>query len=235
MLIVSPTTVLNRSALETVSVPKRMLGRITILPRGGARPAVILRLIFEVQILRYLMALAPFVFAMLIWPHLALPISQAPIPMLIVIAVVETKVFTVRPDARAQLISDDDMARQLDALRFNGLRMLTRIAARHRIVQGNLHLVVEQSEIARVPPLTLVSVQRGGPAPEVLPLDVADLAMLRDGLFDETLTERSLHLVSLRENRNLHETVLDTASVPAHARMAALMGEKPSTRELQEA
>ncbi|WP_300034728.1 hypothetical protein [uncultured Roseobacter sp.] len=235
MFVVSQSTVLNPQALETVTVPKRMLGRIAILPRRGAGLRIIARLVFEAQMLRYLCALAPFVIAMFIWPHLALPISQAPVPMLIVIAVVETKVFAIRPDAREALISDADMARQLDALRFNSLHILTRIAAARQITTGELHLVVEQSEIARVSPLTLVSAQMGGQKPRVLTLDPTERALITDALFDDTLTERDLLRVSLREDKNLHDTVLDASTVPAHARMAALMDQYSASPALQEA
>ena len=81
MFIVSPSTLWNSRALETRGVPKRIIGRISLFPRQGATGRLVLRLLFEVQVLRFFAALMPFVVAMFVWPHLALPISQAPIPM----------------------------------------------------------------------------------------------------------------------------------------------------------
>lgn len=223
MFIVCPSTIINASALETQNAPKRMLGRITLLPRRGIGAGTLLRLIFEIQILRYLVPLIPFVIAMIVWPHLALPISQAPVPMLIVIAVVETKVLSIKPDARESLISDADMARGEDALRFNATRILTRMAANRDLTEGEIMLVVEQSEMARVPPLTLVSVQSVTPKAAVLDLSSEEQDVLRETLFDAENTERQMHLVALRQNENLRSVTLDVSTVSAHARMAALM------------
>ncbi len=194
-----------------------------MVPRRGIRFGVLCRLIFEIQILRYLLPLVPFVVAMLVWPHLALPISQAPVPMLIVIAVVETKVLSIKPDARAALIEDADMARGLDALRFNATRILTRIAADRKLSDSELLLVVEQSEIARIPPLTLVSIQQSQPKAHVLDLTQQECELIQTTLFDGDISERQLHLISLRQAENLRSIALDTRSISAHARMAALM------------
>ena len=222
MFIVSPSTLFNGGALETRSVPKRMIGRISLVPRRGATWGIVARLIFEVQVLRYLLALAPFVIAMLIWPHLALPISQAPIPMLLLIYFVESKVLTLSKERRAALLSQEDADRTLDALNFNARRVLTRIAARKGFTQGRLHLVVEQSELARMPVLTLVSVQTEQP-PSVVDLDPGDRAVIEQGLFSDDFSERQLHLVTLRERANLRSVAIETDAISAHARMAALM------------
>lgn len=226
MFIVCPSTLCNSKALETRSVPKRMIGRIAIIPRRGASWRVVARLVFEVQVLRYLIALLPFVIAMLVWPHLALPISQAPIPMLFLIYFVETRVFNIPPGKRCDLISDAERDRILDALQFNARRVLTRIAARKDLQEGEIHLVVEQSEMGRVPVLTLVSVQQATPSPEVLDLDPAEREMIRTSLFDDTLSEDGLHKATLRERKNLWTVILDAREVSAHARMAALMAGK---------
>ncbi len=223
MFVVTPSTMLNRAALETRQVPKRMLGRIAVLPRAGASGRIWLRLIFEMQLLRFLIPLIPFVLAMVIWPHLALPISQAPVPMMLAIGFVEMRVLAISPEARKRLISEDAVARGLDALRFNARGVLTRIAARREMQVGELSLVIEQSELARVPPLTLVSVQRAAPEPEVLDLSSADRALIEAGLFDDDLTAARLHQISLATKENLHMVTLDTAAISAHARMAALM------------
>ena len=64
----------------------------------------------------------------------------------------------------------------------------------------------------------------------VLTLDADERRMIRAGLFDDQLTERQLHLVSLRENENLRTISLNTATISAHARMTALLD-----RQAQEA
>lgn len=227
MFIVCPSTVWNSAALETRSVPKRMIGRIAILPRAGVSGHTIARLIFEVQVLRFFIALAPFIIAMLIWPHLALPISQAPIPMLFLIYFVETRVLNMPKEKRAALIDEDDMQRTLDALDFNARRLLTRIGARQDLTEGMLHLVIEQSEMARVPPLTLVSVQIDGAETRVLDLDATDRALIDEMLFDESLTPAQVHLVTLRQNQNLRSVAIDLRDISAHARMAAKVASTP--------
>lgn len=223
MFIVCPSTLYNCNALETRSVPKRMIGRISLIPRRGATARIVTRLLFEVQVLRYLAALTPVVIAMFVWPDLALPISQAPIPMLFLIFFVETRVFNMTKEKRAELVSDSDMDRTLDALQFNAKRLLTRIAARKQMETGELHLVIEQSELARVPVLTLVSVQLAGRSPKVLDLDDHERAQIQQGLFDDLVTEQSLHLVTLRQSQNLRSVQIDAADISAHARMAAMM------------
>lgn len=224
MIIVSPSTIWNSSGLETRAIPKRVLGRITILPHSGLRAGTLLRLIFEVQVLRYVLPLAPFVIAMFVWPHLALPIAQAPILMMMVVAFFEMRMLAVRHEDREKLITDSEMASTLDALRFNATRLLTRLAARRGMADGELLLVIEQSQLARVAPLTLVSIQQREPAPEVLALDADEQRMIREGLFDAQLTERKLHLIGLRENETLRTISLNAATISAHARMTALLG-----------
>jgi len=235
MIIVSPSTIWNAGALETRTIPKRVLGRITLLPRTGVSGRLLLRLVFEVQLLRYALPLIPFLIAMFTWPHLALPIAQAPVLMLMAIALVEMRLLSVRRKDRDALIGDGEMAGTLDALNFNATRLLTRLAARRGLTRGELILVIEQSELARVPPLTLVSVQQREPEPEVLTLDPEERRMIREGLFDDQVTETTLHLVALRENENLRMIALDVASISAHARMTALLERQEQTsRELQE-
>ena len=235
MFIVSPSTLLNARALETRNVPKRMIGRISIIPRQGASWRMVMRLIFQVQVLRYLVALLPFVIAMFVWPDLALPISQAPIPMLFLIYFVETRVFSMPKDKREALISEADADRTLDALEFNGRRILTKISALKDLQSGELHLVVEQSELARVPPLTLVSVQLAGSDPQVLDLSKTERALIEGQLFDGTLTEEQLQLVTLREGKNLRSVVIEASEISAHARMAAMMEAQSQSSGAQEA
>jgi hypothetical protein len=99
------------------------------------------------------------------------------------------------------------------------------------MAEGELALVVEQSAMAPVPPLTLVSLQqaqederRGCP---VLELDAEERRLVTEELFDAfpgkgKLTERDFHRMSLRENRFLHAVTLESRTISAHARMAAL-------------
>lgn len=228
MFIVSPGTVLNDGALEMRNAPKRMIGRIAILPRRGASFRTVMRIVFEIQLLRYLLPLLPLVVAMLIWPSLALPIAQAPLPMFLIIILFEMRVLAYKKEARPGLIDDDDMARGLDAFRFNAGRILTRIAAMRNLTEGEILLVVEQSELARVPPLTLVSVQEARPDAQVLDLSEEERALIEEGLFDDQLTEKRLHLIALRESENLRTVALDVATISAHARMAALTEGAPA-------
>ncbi len=51
------------SALETRHIPRRFLGRSFLIPARGAGLALTFRLIFEIELLRYLGALLPFVVA----------------------------------------------------------------------------------------------------------------------------------------------------------------------------
>jgi hypothetical protein len=235
MFIVSPSTLWNAHALQMQSAPKRMLRRITLLPKNRISARLLLRLIFEVQILRYLVPLLPFIAGMFIWPDLALPISQAPIPMMIVIAMFETRVLSIKREKRETLISDGDMARGEDALTFNAKRILARIAAGRNLRSEELLLVVEQSIMARVPPLTLVSVQEAAPTPRVLDLDEAEMQLLEETLFDAEFTEKVLHRITLRQNENLRYVRFDAASLSAHARMAALMQGKQTGTMVPEA
>ena len=235
MFIVSPSTLYNTAALETRSVPKRMIGRISLIPRRGATARTLARLIFEVQVLRYLTALLPFLVAILVWPDLALPISQAPIPMLLLIFFIETRVFSIPREKRENLMAEDDMDRVLDALQFNARRLLTRVAARKEMKSGQLLLVVEQSELARVPVLSLVSVQTDTPAPQVIDLDANERQMIEDDLFDARASEALLHTVTLRTGKNLHSIAIDASEISAHARMAAVMEQNAPARSMAEA
>ncbi|NKX43794.1 hypothetical protein [Roseicyclus persicicus] len=222
MLIVTDATIANRGVLETRSLPKKFLGRVQLLPRRGG-VGLWLRLIVEIQILRYLSALLPFVAIPLMSRDLALPVTQAPLAMLIVIAFVEMKVLRLSKAGRQRAVSEDEAARRLDTLAFRARACLRRIAARHGIAEGELRLVIEQSELARIPPLTLVSVQMEHPAPRLLALDAADRAVLREGLFDAELTERALLAVNHRADLYIRDIAQEARAVSAHARLAAAL------------
>lgn len=237
MIIVSPTTLWNPAVLETRTVPKRLLGRVLLLPRRGLSGPAFLRLLFEMQLFRYLLPLIPFLVAMFVWPHLALPIAQAPVLMIMAVAFVEMRVLSLSRAGRADLICDSTAERVQDALRFNAQRLLTRLAARHKLNCGEILLVIEQSELARIAPLTLVSVQQAEPEPRVLPLDPQDRALIAEGLFDAQVTEGDLHRIAQRDREPLHRIALDVAGISAHARMTALLEAQraPPAPETQEA
>lgn len=223
MFIVTKDTLLNPGALDTKGLPKRFLSRVMPWPRARVGWPVIARLVFEMQMLRYTASLIPFVVAMLIWPRAALPLAQAPLAMIIVIALVEGKLLSYSDKAAEALLSDADADRIEDLLRFRAQGCLARIAARRGLDQGALQLVVEQSEMARVRPLTLITVQSDQPKPHVLDLDEGDCAVLRTGLFTDDLTEDALHRLNARSRTYLRSIAFDTGAVSAHARLTAAL------------
>lgn len=224
IFVVSPATVLNRAALETRRIPKLILDRnITLIPRREARLGLRLRMIFEHGLLRYLIALIPFPIAIAIWPHLALPIAQAPLPMFILIFFVETRLLAIpSQEVRRALIGETEAARGLDRFRLASEEVLTRIATGRRMTSGTLTLVVEQSAMARIAPLTLISVQVEEPQPEILDLTAEERALLRKGVFGDDLTEQLLHRINLSESEMLRAVPLDTRTISAHARLEAM-------------
>ncbi|MCU0901498.1 MAG: hypothetical protein MUC82_13525 [Cypionkella sp.] len=225
MLILSEETVLNRGVLDTRSLPKRFFGRAMVLPRG-AGPGLWLRLIAEVQFLRYMIALAPFMAVPLVRQDLALTISQAPLIMLIVIGLVEMRLLRLSQAARARQVAPDEAGRRLDTLAFRARACLRGIIARHGIAQGEVRLVIEQSELARLPPLTFVSVQTDQPQPRLLPLTPEDRAALRQGLFDADLTEADLLAVNHRDSLYLRDIGQEARAVSAHGRLAAALAQR---------
>ena len=220
--ILSPETVWNPKALATGSVPRKVLHRIAFLPKGGGI-GLIARVIMENEPLRYFIALSPFVVAMFIWRDLALPISQAPVAMIIVIGFFEMKVLRVSKEARKTLMNEDEVARVLDSLNYRARRVLTKLAALRGLTSGEVMLVVEQSELARVTPLTLVSVQTREDKPRILSLTQQERDLIAAELFDDTFTERLLHRANLREDVYLRSVSFDARGVSGHARLAALL------------
>jgi hypothetical protein len=221
MFIVSPETVTKPSMLEMRQLPRRFLGRGLLIPRRGGTAGHVARMIFEVEILRYLGALLPFVVAALVWRDQALAIAQAPLVMVFVVYAFEMKVMRVPPSRRAGLISEADAERGLDLLAVRARAILTRIAAGRGLTQGHLHLVVEQSELCRLPPLTYVSVQSED-GPEVMALTPDEEVLIRDTLFQPPLDERRLHRINLRQDEFLRDVGLDLRGISAHARLAAM-------------
>ncbi len=74
VFILIPDTVWNPKALETGSVPRKVLHLIALFPRRGVGPGLIARVIMENEPLRYVIALSPFVAAMFIWRNLDAPV-----------------------------------------------------------------------------------------------------------------------------------------------------------------
>lgn len=222
MFIVTPDTVWNAAALETRQLPRRFFGRVTLWPRQGGSWGLFARTVFEIEVLRYTSSLLPFIAAALIWQDKALAIAQAPLLMFMLVYLVETRVLRPSAERRKGLAGRDEADRALDALRVRGRSILTRIAAKRNMVDGTLWLVVEQSELARVAPLTYVSVQ-SDVMPEVLRLTFDEARLIRETLFQPPLDERLLHRVNLMENEFLRDIRLETRTVSAHARMEALL------------
>lgn len=221
MFILSPDTVRNTDALRIRWLPRRYLGRTTLWPRRGGW-GLLARVIFETEVLRYGLVLAPFVIAALVWPDYAIVIAQAPVLMLVAIHLFEAKFMRVPREKRGGLVSGDTADAGLDLLRQRARQILGNIAAGRGLVSGRLHLVIEQSELMRVAPLSLVSVQSDD-GPDLLALDPRERAMIAETLFSEPLTERQLQKIGLARKIEVHDLTFDPATVSAHARMAALM------------
>lgn len=224
MLIVTRDTILNTQALEMRSLPRKFLGRVTLWPAGGGI-GLWLRVVFEVEVWRYVLALSPFVIAALIWQDYALAIAQAPLPMLIVVYLVESRFLRVPRAKRADLVDKASAERGLDLLRARAQSILTKIAAGRGLTDGRLHLVVEQSDIARIPPLTYVSVQSED-GPQILRLSAEERALIKDSLFQPPLTEKDLLRINIAQDQPLRDIALEASKVSAHARMAALMAQR---------
>lgn len=222
MFILTPDTIWNPGALEMRQVPRRVFGRVMIFPRRGAGLGLWLRLIFEIEVLRYLVALLPFLLGAILFPRYALAISQAPLPMLIVVYLFEAKVLRLSKAKAKGLTREAEVERGLDLLRVRAVAVLSKIAAGRGLAEGRLHLVVEQSEMWRMPPLTLVSVQTEA-GPEVMRLSAEEMALVA-GLFGEGFSERDLLRVNLAAGECLRDVAFDVRGVSAHARLAALIG-----------
>ncbi|TCP58709.1 hypothetical protein EV663_11839 [Rhodovulum bhavnagarense] len=222
--VVTPSTVSNRSALKIRKVPRSFIGfGLGMLPRGAMTRSIYWRMAMEINFLRYCAALVPFPLAMLIFPEKALLIGQAPALMFLAVYFFESRLLSVdTPERRRRLMAEEEAERGADMLGARGREVLTQIAAQRGLGAGVLHLVVEQSALARLPPITLVSLQRAEPQPEVLDLSAQEQAAIRAGLFDGTFTEKHMHTCSLALGRFLHDVSLDARGVSAHARLAAL-------------
>ena len=224
IFLVTPGTVSNPRKLRGGQPPKKILaGLSSIFPRGLMLSPIWWRFALEYPLLRYSFALTPFPVAMLIWPDLALPISGAPLLMFIFINFIEGELLSYSSrERREKVLPAAESARRMDLFRHRARSLLTKIAAGRDLREGELTLVVEQSPMAPVPPLTVISLQSALEDSPVLDLDAGERALILSQLFDDDLTERDFHKVSLRENVFLHAVSLEARSISAHARMAAL-------------
>lgn len=228
MFILSPDTVRNTDPLRIRWLPRRYLGRTTLWPKRQGW-ALLARMVFETELLRYGLVLTPFVIAALVWQDYAIIIAQAPVLMLVAIHLFEAKFMRVPRDKRAALVTPDAADAGLDLLGQRARQILSKIAAGRGVTSGRLHLVIEQSELMRAPPFTLVSVQSED-GPELLALDARERAMIEAVLFAAPLTERQLQKISLARKIELHDLTFDPATVSAHARMAALMAARSASQ-----
>jgi hypothetical protein len=223
LFVLSPDTVWNPGILNFPTAPRKILERGMILPRRDTSWGFIARAIFESQVLRFLIAVLPFGIAALVWPAAALPISQAPVVMLMTIGIVELRVLRIPREKRAQMTTEAEAARALDTLNFRGRRILAQLAARRGLQSGTIYLVVEQSDMVRVPPMTIASVQLDEGRSRLVPLTAEERAVVRDGLFDDDFTERQLFQANQREGVSFRSVSFEARGVSAHARLAAFL------------
>ncbi|MEQ6249998.1 hypothetical protein ABMC89_13975 [Sulfitobacter sp. HNIBRBA3233] len=222
MLIVTHDTLRNPAILKVRQLPRKFFGRVTVWPRDSVGFWRFLRLIAEFQALRYALTLAPLILIGLSWNAMALPMAQAPILMVAMIWFVEMRLLRVPKSRRGRLIDAAAADRALDLLRVQARAALTRIAAGRGMKHGELHLVVEQSELWRLAPLTYVSVQ-SETGPEVLRLTAPERDILRQTLFQTPLTEKLLQRVNQSQGIFLRDITFDARGVSAHARLAAAL------------
>ena len=222
MLILTHRTLRNPSILKVRQLPRKFFGRVAVWPRGTLGFWRFMRLIIEFQAIRYILTLSPFIFIGLSWNALALPMAQAPILMIFMIWVVEMRILRVSKARRPRLMEGADAERALDLLRVQARAALTKIAAKREMKRGELHLVVEQSELWRIAPLTYVTVQSED-GPEVVRLDEAEIEILERTLFQPPLTEAVLQRVNQSQGMFLRDITFDTRGVSAHARLAAAL------------
>ena len=221
IVVLTPDRLLNPAVTQMTRVPMPVLdrGRL-VLPRPAFGRAF-LRCLLEHALVRYTLALSPFPLAMLLWPRFALPIAQAPLLMIVVVWLVETHVLSRPKEARQRLVDPDRRALGADRLRARGRAILAEIAAGRGMADGQLTLVVETSEMARIPPLTLVSVQVPG-ARRMEPLTGAEAALIEARLFDGPPDERHWHRIAGAEGTHLLSVTLEARAVSARQRLRAM-------------
>lgn len=227
LLVLSPDTVVNQSILSFSTAPRKILQRGMILPRRTAKLSVRFRFIVESQLVRYAVTLSPFLAVGLIWRDLALALGSAPVFMLAAIGLVEMRLLRIPVAKRGTITTEAEAARTLDTLTFRGRRVLTELAARRGMDSGTLYLVIEQSDLVRIPPLTIVSLQSDTGKSRLIPVNDAERAVITEGLFDADFTEEALARANQREGVFLRSVAFEARSVSAHARLAAFLDNPP--------
>ncbi len=222
MLILTHDTVRNPAILEVRQLPRKFFGRVTVWPKGQVGLVGMLRIVVEFQWLRYFVSLLPFVAIGLMWQGFAMPLAQAPLLMLAIIWWVEMRLLRVPEAKRASLIDAAEAERGIDLLRVQARAVLTQIAAGRSLRTGQLHLVIEQSDLGTFAPLTYVTVQAED-GPEVLSLTAREREIVAAGLFQKPLDERLLLRINQSQNIFLRDITLDARAVSAHARLAAAL------------
>ena len=222
MLILTHNTVRNPSILSVKQLPRKFFGRVTVWPKGRIGLRTFARIVVEFQSVRYTVSLLPLVVIGVIWNDLAMPLAQAPILMLVLIWWVEMRVLRVPKAKRAQLIDTAEAERGLDLMRIQARAVLTQIAANRDMRAGQLHLVIEQSDLGLFAPLTYVTVQ-SEEGPEVLSLTQKERSMIAVGLFQAPLDARLLLKINQSQNIFLRDIILNARAVSAHARLAAAL------------
>lgn len=222
MHILTHTTLRNPAILKVRQLPRKFFGRVAVWPRGPLGAGTFLRLIIEFQAVRYVLTLSPFIFIGLSWNALALPMAQAPVLMIFMIWFVEMRILRVSKVRRPKLMEGAQAERMIDLLRVQSRAALTQIAAAREMKRGELHLVVEQSELWRLAPLTFVSVQ-SDEGPEVVRLSTTEQEIITQTLFQPPLTEKVLQRVNQSQGIFLRDITFDARGVSAHARLAAAL------------
>lgn len=202
-----------------------------VFPRKEASARLRFRIILESQFVRYFLTLVPFIAAGITWPELALPLGSAPVLMLIAVGFVELRILRLPAAKRKDVVGEAESARALDTLNFRGRKILSSLAAKRGIQTGNLFLVVEQSDLVRLNPLTFVSLQKDEGKSRLVTLNKEEREMIRTGLFDPDFTEQDLALANQREATFLRSVNFEARGVSAHARLAAFLDNTKDTME----
>jgi hypothetical protein len=190
------------------------------LPAGLMLDRVFWRILLEYPFVRYAIVLFPIPVAILIWPELALPISGAPLLMFLIVLWVEGNVLSIPTATRRRALMDRaEVDRGIDLLRERMRAAVVRIAAGRGLSTGALTLVVEQSPMAAIRPLTLASLR--DETGRVLPLSADEADAVR-GVLGADLDARRLHRINLADNRMLRAVTVEAAGISAHARLAAM-------------
>ncbi|WP_145106354.1 hypothetical protein [Cereibacter sediminicola] len=217
IFVLAPSTTFNRKTLKARRFPGRFAEPQRPLPRRLMLSTAFWRMAAESAMLRNGAVVAPIPAAVLVAPDLVTAsLALSPI-LLFLLLFAEGHLVPVRPRSG----DEDEVARVLDLLRLRGRSVLTRIAAERGILKGRLTLVIEQSSLARLPPITLVSIQNSADG-RVLDLSDEEQRMVRETLFTDGLRESALLRVNLVEKKPMREVSLEAHSISAHARLAAM-------------